>query len=214
VPAHSAPTRSEARQDETHIAIGTRCGTAAVEATPATRSAHETVALWLSDVHDGAAFGPAAPAIVSLCGLSPLVLLWSGAAHVASRAPEAAIGIASGMTGAGTSRWFRWNLAIHRWSSVLGTVPFLVLCLTGTVLIFHDEIDAALGVVPASTAGESCIAECLDAGQGRPRRSRAQYWARPGRSSSERVGRGPAGNGGQGATASVAFTATLALSNL
>jgi len=48
------------------------------------------------------------------------------------------------------SRWFRFHLWLHRWSSLLATLPFLVLCLTGTVLIFHEEIDAALGVVPTA----------------------------------------------------------------
>ena len=49
----------------------------------------------------------------------------------------------------GTSRWFRFNLWLHRWASLVVTLPFLVLCVTGTVLIFHDEIDRAMGVVPA-----------------------------------------------------------------
>lgn len=50
------------------------------------------------------------------------------------------------------SRWFRFNLWLHRWTSLVATVPFLVLCLTGTVLIFHEEIDHALGTVPRSQA--------------------------------------------------------------
>ncbi|MES2489763.1 MAG: PepSY-associated TM helix domain-containing protein [Pseudomonadota bacterium] len=48
------------------------------------------------------------------------------------------------------SRWFRLNIWLHRWTSLVATLPFLVLCLTGTVLIFHEEIDDALGVVPVS----------------------------------------------------------------
>lgn len=48
------------------------------------------------------------------------------------------------------SRWFRASLWLHRWASLVATLPFLVLCLTGTVLIFHEEIDAALGTVPIS----------------------------------------------------------------
>lgn len=51
----------------------------------------------------------------------------------------------------GASRWFRLNLWLHRWASLAATLPFLVLCITGTVLIFHDEIDAALGVVPTAS---------------------------------------------------------------
>ena len=46
------------------------------------------------------------------------------------------------------SRWFRFNLWLHRWTSLIATVPFLVLCLTGMILIFHEEIDHAMGVVP------------------------------------------------------------------
>lgn len=48
----------------------------------------------------------------------------------------------------GASRWFRFNVWLHRWTSLVATLPFLVLCLTGTILIFHEEIDHALGVVP------------------------------------------------------------------
>ena len=46
------------------------------------------------------------------------------------------------------SRWFHVNLWLHRWTSLLATIPFLILCLTGTVLIFHEEIDHALGHEP------------------------------------------------------------------
>lgn len=62
----------------------------------------------------------------------------------------------------GSSRWFRTNLWLHRWTSVAATLPFLILCLTGTVLIFHEEIDTALGVLPVSKAGESNIAQCME----------------------------------------------------
>jgi uncharacterized iron-regulated membrane protein len=55
------------------------------------------------------------------------------------------------MNAQAASRWFRFNLWLHRWASLAATLPFLVLCLTGTILIFHEEIDAALGVVPAAT---------------------------------------------------------------
>ncbi|UYC10637.1 PepSY-associated TM helix domain-containing protein [Xanthomonas sp. CFBP 8445] len=48
----------------------------------------------------------------------------------------------------GASRWLRLNLWLHRWCGLVATLPFLILCLSGTVLIFHDEIDAALGTVP------------------------------------------------------------------
>lgn len=50
-----------------------------------------------------------------------------------------------------TARLFRINLWLHRWSSLVATPFFLVLCITGTVLIFHEEIDHALGYVPQAT---------------------------------------------------------------
>lgn len=53
---------------------------------------------------------------------------------------------------ASPSRAFRINLWLHRWTSLIATPFFLVLCLTGTVLIFHEEIDAAMGYVPSATA--------------------------------------------------------------
>ncbi|MFT4198157.1 MAG: PepSY-associated TM helix domain-containing protein [Pseudoxanthomonas sp.] len=60
----------------------------------------------------------------------------------------------SDMEKTGSSRWYRFNLWLHRWCSLVATLPFLILCLSGTVLIFHDEVDAALGVVPTVQAGE------------------------------------------------------------
>ena len=46
-------------------------------------------------------------------------------------------------------RFFRANLWLHRWASLVATPFFLVLCITGAILIFHEEIDEALGYVPA-----------------------------------------------------------------
>jgi uncharacterized iron-regulated membrane protein len=54
----------------------------------------------------------------------------------------------SAVRATGASPWFRSNLWLHRWTSLVATLPFLVLCLTGTILIFHEEIDHAMGVVP------------------------------------------------------------------
>ncbi|MGU3538048.1 PepSY-associated TM helix domain-containing protein [Methylobacterium sp. A54F] len=50
------------------------------------------------------------------------------------------------------SRTFRINLWLHRWCGLIATPFFLVLCLTGTVLIFHEEIDAWTGAEPALEA--------------------------------------------------------------
>ena len=46
------------------------------------------------------------------------------------------------------SRTFRVSLWIHRWASIIVLPFFFMLCLTGTYLIFHDEIDEALGYTP------------------------------------------------------------------
>ncbi len=70
------------------------------------------------------------------------------------------------MSAIGTSRTYRLSLWLHRWCSLLATLPFLVLCLTGTVLIFHEEIDAAMGVMPAApglSAAQRPLAESVDA---------------------------------------------------
>jgi uncharacterized iron-regulated membrane protein len=40
-----------------------------------------------------------------------------------------------------------WS-AVHRWTSLISTVFLLLLCLTGLPLIFHHEIDEALGYAP------------------------------------------------------------------
>lgn len=52
-----------------------------------------------------------------------------------------------------SSRWLRINLWVHRWASMVAVLPFLILCLTGTVLIFHKEIDQAMGIAATTTAG-------------------------------------------------------------
>ncbi|HSC88575.1 MAG TPA: PepSY-associated TM helix domain-containing protein [Polyangiaceae bacterium] len=50
------------------------------------------------------------------------------------------------------TRWFRLNLWLHRWAGLLATLPFLVLCITGSLLVFHEEIDHALGVLPEGSS--------------------------------------------------------------
>ena len=41
----------------------------------------------------------------------------------------------------------RWT-ALHRWTSLFCTLNLLVLLITGLPLIFHQELDEALGYVP------------------------------------------------------------------
>ncbi len=44
-----------------------------------------------------------------------------------------------------------WSV-VHKWSSLISTVFLLMLCLTGLPLIFHHEIDEALGYSPQPAA--------------------------------------------------------------
>ncbi|QLF93696.1 PepSY domain-containing protein [Pseudomonas sp. ABC1] len=46
------------------------------------------------------------------------------------------------------SRWYRANLWIHRWISLFVALPFAILCVTGVVLIFHEEIEHLAGSAP------------------------------------------------------------------
>lgn len=48
-----------------------------------------------------------------------------------------------------TRRTIRAWFVVHRWSSLVCTAFLLMLCVTGLPLIFHDEIDGALGHAPA-----------------------------------------------------------------
>ena len=50
------------------------------------------------------------------------------------------------------SRWFRSALWLHRWTGLIATPFLLMLCLTGSVLIFHDEVDRLLGDAPPAAA--------------------------------------------------------------
>jgi uncharacterized iron-regulated membrane protein len=47
-----------------------------------------------------------------------------------------------------TARTVRWWSIVHRWTSLVATAFLLLLCLTGLPLIFHHEIDEALGYAP------------------------------------------------------------------
>lgn len=48
--------------------------------------------------------------------------------------------------------WFRASLQLHRWASLLATPFFLILCVTGSILIFHLQVDRLLGDVPPGAA--------------------------------------------------------------
>ncbi|GJE76538.1 hypothetical protein BGCPKDLD_3132 [Methylorubrum suomiense] len=69
-----------------------------------------------------------------------------------------------------TSRTFRTALWLHRWTGLIAAPFFLILCITGTILIFHHEIDEALGQdahveAPAPGTPERPLAEIVTAAQ-------------------------------------------------
>jgi uncharacterized iron-regulated membrane protein len=71
------PRDSQAAPKETHVVADLDCGVLTVE-TPAMRALPDSVELWLGSVHDGTAFGRAGEIFVTVLGLAPLILAWSG----------------------------------------------------------------------------------------------------------------------------------------
>lgn len=69
-----------------------------------------------------------------------------------------------------TSRTFRVALWLHRWTGLVAAPFFLILCITGTILIFHHEIDELLGQeahieAPAPGTPERPLADIVTAAQ-------------------------------------------------
>lgn len=62
-----------------------------------------------------------------------------------------------------TSRWYRANLWVHRWVSLVVALPFAILCLSGVILIFHEEVDALLGQAPVAVAADGLAGQPLQA---------------------------------------------------
>ena len=54
-----------------------------------------------------------------------------------------------------TIRAWAW---VHTWSSLVSTVFMLLLCLTGLPLIFHHEIDEALGIIAPAAMADGTLA--------------------------------------------------------
>ncbi|HQR54130.1 MAG TPA: PepSY-associated TM helix domain-containing protein [Burkholderiales bacterium] len=77
------------------------------------------------------------------------------------------------------SRWFRFNVWLHRWSSLIATPFFFVLCVTGTILIFHHEIEDLLGTLPEVTvpagATRAPLAPMLEEAHARAAERKAMY---------------------------------------
>ncbi|MDP4026646.1 PepSY-associated TM helix domain-containing protein [Methylobacterium sp. NEAU 140] len=60
------------------------------------------------------------------------------------------------------SRTFRACLWLHRWTGLVAAPFFLVLCLTGTVLIFHEEIEEWAGWESAVAASNAPLLPLAD----------------------------------------------------
>jgi uncharacterized iron-regulated membrane protein len=98
--AFAAPGRPSPL-DDTHVHADLTCGTVALESTAASRSRRHAADLWIASLHDGAAFGLAGEVAVSLAGLIPFVLAWSGVrmwwrgrrARIKVRVPERAAAV-------------------------------------------------------------------------------------------------------------------------
>jgi uncharacterized iron-regulated membrane protein len=73
-----AADRGEPMHRETHVVADLQCGTVSVEARPIDRSTREATEMWLFGLHDGTAFGMVGRLIVSVAGIAPLLLMWSG----------------------------------------------------------------------------------------------------------------------------------------
>src|SRR6476620_7956421 len=72
----------------------------------------------------------------------------SMAIGVASRRASATNGDGAHEEGTLKARTVRLWSVVHTWTSLVSTVFLLLLCLTGLPLIFHHEIDEALGYAP------------------------------------------------------------------
>jgi uncharacterized iron-regulated membrane protein len=64
--------------DDAHVHADLSCGTVRLESTAQTRTRRHAADLWIETLHDGSAGGRLGEAMVTLSGLVPPFLLWSG----------------------------------------------------------------------------------------------------------------------------------------
>ena len=69
---------SSAALHETHVKADLSCGSVELLHSPASHGARTGVQSWLTSLHDGTAFGMPGRTLVTLSGIAPLVLFWSG----------------------------------------------------------------------------------------------------------------------------------------
>lgn len=72
------PRDAAAGTSETHLAANLECGTVAMVGSPDARSPRDTAELLLHGLHDGTLFGLPGQIVITLVGLVPLLLAWTG----------------------------------------------------------------------------------------------------------------------------------------
>ena len=72
------PRGSESTTGETHVLADLTCGSVVIEESPDTRAPKDVVTSWLSSLHDGTVFGWTGRILITIAGLTPLILAWSG----------------------------------------------------------------------------------------------------------------------------------------
>lgn len=75
------PHDAAAGTSETHLAANLECGTVSVVGSPDARSPRDTAELLLHGLHDGTLFGLPGQIFITLVGLIPLLLAWTGVAR-------------------------------------------------------------------------------------------------------------------------------------
>ncbi|MGH8237864.1 MAG: PepSY domain-containing protein, partial [Steroidobacteraceae bacterium] len=68
----------ESVHEQVHVLADMQCGDVSVDSTPSTRPPREAVEHWLMTLHDGTALGLFGQILITVIGLVPVLLLWSG----------------------------------------------------------------------------------------------------------------------------------------
>lgn len=72
------PEGTPAESQQTHIAVDLACGKVALVSSPEQRAPRDTTEMWLHGLHDGTVFGLPGQILISVIGLLPVLLLWTG----------------------------------------------------------------------------------------------------------------------------------------
>jgi uncharacterized iron-regulated membrane protein len=69
---------TDAEHGDVRVLADLQCGTVILHETAGSRSPRDTAKVWLTGIHDGTPFGMSGEIVVTLLGLVPLVLAWTG----------------------------------------------------------------------------------------------------------------------------------------